>query len=535
MGHAVDWSSSYPQRIPVGTHYRVWWFWLPLLFGCLALLSAAILLPIMKPAIGMVAVGISAACLLMALVAGIVIERGRRWVELGEDSFRLSDHNVSAEIHDAQVQDLATSRQLHHGAGKLLAETRNLIVWINTESGVQLIKLKSRIAPGAVDPLEPLIVRLCQRLESDARRQLASRESIDGDGWALDATQLHVDSRRQQRSIPLEDISAVETIGREIRIWQRDNPYAVATIPNSGRNGWLLERLLPQHISDRANQQRELTNRVEGVAHERVSQPGSPHASLGRVLFERRPGSAPILVFAVMGLLLGAIGTISLWVAVPARDPIMSAVAGILVLLCALCIAGGLRMRRVCFRCFEHGLERVTMTTGKLLPFDDIDVFSYETRRNQSHGRYTGTTYTLVCADRSREQGRGIFFSTTVRNQDEELDDLRERLSQIIARRMAQSFATHRSVQWTPEIWFRSDVLEYQRRRRLFAPGKTTVVPYDTITDFEVRDGLLHIWTSYQDRAILSVNAGAPNFYPGLILLEGLVRTWQHKRAPATV
>ena len=166
-----------------------------------------------------------------------------------------------------------------------------------------------------------------------------------------------------------------------------------------------------------------------------------------------------------------------------------------------------------------------------MLRFDEIDVFSFERRRNQSQGRYTGTTYTLVFADRSREQGQGIFYSTTVRNSDEELDDLRDRVAQIIARRMAQTFAAHQSVQWTPEIWFRGDALEYSRQRRLFVPSKVAVIPYDTITDFEIRDGLFYIWTCYQERAVLTINAGGPNFYAGLILLEGLVHSQRSEAA----
>src|SRR5690606_7297288 len=141
-----------------------------------------------------------------------------------------------------------------------------------------------------------------------------------------------------------------------------------------------------------------------------------PRSPLGRILFERSVGTGPTILFGIMGLLLAIVGGVSLGVAVPARDPVMSAVGGLLLLLSGLCFAGGWRVRRVRFRCYERGLERVTMTGRKLLPFDDIDVFSFESRRNQSHGRYTGTTYTLVFADRSREQGRGIFFSTNDRN-----------------------------------------------------------------------------------------------------------------------
>lgn len=523
-------------RIPVGTHYRVWWFWLPIIVGGLSFLAAAVILPIVPP-LGVLAITLCVLCAIAATLAGVCIERGRRWVELSEESFRLSDRSVQTLIHDEQVTDLALHRQPHHGAGKLLAETRHLICWIDTEAGPQRITLNSRMAPGASDPLQPLIDRLRRRIGEQALQKLAARETIDGDGWALDATQLHIADKRQKASIPLQDLCAVETIGHEVRLWEHGNPYTIARLPLSTRNTWLLERLLTQRLTtERSDEPQDGDFHVNGAAaadpqRESVLAEPNPvasrHSPLGRILFERSVGAWPTILFGIMGLLLSIAGGVSLWVALPARDPVMSAVGGLLVLLSGMCFAGGLRVRRVRFRCHERGLERVTMTGRKLLPFEDIDVFSFESRRNQSHGRYTGTTYTLVFADRSREQGRGIFYSTTVRNHDVELEDLRERISQVIARRMAQTFAAHHSVQWTPEVWFRRDTLEYNRRKRLFIPTKVAVIPYDTITDFELRDGLLHIWTSYQQRAVLSLHAGAPNFFPGLILLEGLARTTQ--------
>jgi hypothetical protein len=523
-------------RIPVGTHYRVWWFWLPIIVGGLAFLAAAVTLPIVPP-VGVLAGSVCVLCAISATLAGFYIERGRRWVEVSDDNFRLSDRNVQTLIRDEQVTDLALHRQPHHGAGKLLAETRHLICWIDTEAGTRKITLNSRLAPGAPDPLQPLIDRLRRRLGERALHKLAAREAIDGDGWALDATQLHIADKRQRTSIPLEDLCAVETIGQEVRVWEHANPYTIARLPLSARNTWLLERLLAQRLAVASSlaasgsvqhvNGRGAAHPVREVLLTELPPSASRPSPLGRILFERTVGTGPTIMFGVMAMLLASVGGLSLWVALPARDPIMSAVGGLLLLLSGLCFVGGWRVRRVRFRCYERGLERVSMTGRKLLPFDDIDVFSFENRRNHSQGRYTGTTYTLVFADRSREQGRGIFYSTTVRNHDVELEDLRERVSQVIARRMAQTFATHRSVQWTPEVWFRRDALEYNRRRRLFVPTRVAVIPYDTISDFELRDGLLHIWTSYQERAVLSLSSGTPNFYPGLILLEGLARATQ--------
>lgn len=526
-------------RIPVGTHYRVWWFWLPVIIGVLALLAAAIALPIF-PAVGFVAGGLFAICCVLAVIAGYVIERGRRWVELSDDGFRVSDRTVQMWVADQQVTDLAIERKPHHGSGKLLAETRQMVCWIDTEAGTRQLALTSRLAPGAADPLQVLIDRLRRQIGDRATDHLAARESIDGDGWSLDATQLHLSNRRGRTSIPLDEISAIETIGQEVRIWQHDNPYAVARLPVAGRNCWLVERLLSQRL-----QRPDPPHRGGAELHSLINNPqqvlpeldrrSSPKSPFGRVLFERSAGKGATIVFGAIGLLLGIVGGVSVWVAILGRDPIIVAAGGLLLLLSGLCFAAGWRVRGIFFRAYERGLEKATMTSRRALPFDDVDVFSFESRRNQSQGRYTGTTYTLVFADRSREQGRGIFYSTTVRNQDEELEDLRDRISQEIARRMAQTFAASHTVQWTPEVWFRHTTLEYVRRRRLFVASKVVVIPYDTITDFELRDGLLHLWTSYQERAVLSINAGAPNFYPGLILLEGLARTSNKSNEPLEI
>ena len=520
----MDWAVESHDRIPVGTHYRVWWFWLPILFGGLLLLGATILLPIF-PAIGFVGLGIGCTCLLLAALAGFLIEKGRRWAQLSDDSFRLSDRHVAAVIHDEQVTDLALHREPHHGAGRLLSETRRLTLWLKTEAGPQRVKLSSRMAPDSPDPLQPLIDRLCHRLLDHSQRELSARESIDGEGWSLDHTQLHVRTRQGRLSLPLKDLTAIETIGDELRLWQHDDPHTVAKVALSGRNAWMLEPLLAPRIHDSQGLRSIAPSAERPLPAEEVDEPETSGSPLGRILFERSTGSGAMMVFGVFGLILLLVGGVGMWFGIADQDPVLGAAAGLLLLLSGVCFASSIRVRRIRFRCHEHGLERMTMASRKVLRFDEIDVFSCECRRNQSQGRYTGTTYTLVFADRSREQGRGIFYSTTVRNRDEELDDLRDRLSQIIARRMAQTYAAHRSVQWTPEVWFQEDLLEYSRPRRLFVAAKAAFIPYDTITDFEVRDGLCYIWTCYQERAVLTINAGAPNFYPGQILLEGLVRS----------
>ncbi len=503
-------------RVPVGTHYRVWWFWLPLILGGFGLLVAAVLLPVARPlgiAAGLLAAGLGT----WAVVSAVVIRRGRRWLEDDVAAIRIIGREGTLEFTDEEVTDLALFHVPHHAGGRLVAVSRELRLWIEMPHGEQQLRLVNRMAPHSRDPLEELIGRLCEQLTQRAVDRLARRKSVDGDGWRLEGSTLCVTNGQEEASLATDTVAAVETIGQEIRVWREGTPRAVIRLPLSGRNTWMLERLL--------------SVRSASVARaDRSAKPSPPASPLGRILFERVTGPTVSVLFAMVGLVLTVVGLMTLFLSIRAGQPFGGLVGVLLDIIGALLLVVAWRARRMRFNCYEHGLERITLTGRQVLRFSEVDVFSFESRRNFSHGRYAGTTYTLVFADRSREQGRGLFFSTTVHNTDEELEMLRDRVAEQIARRMAATFARTRRVQWTPELWFHDDVLEFSRPRRLLARPKLTVVPYDAVTDFEARDGMFHLWTNYQERAVISVKTSSANFYPGLIVLEGLVKA--HVREP---
>ncbi len=517
-------------RMPVGTHFRVWWFWLPLILGGSGLLTALVLMPVSK--VLAVMLGLSGlGCLGSAMVATVVIARGRRWLECEDHLIRVIDQQGTVEFVVEDVTDLTIFRRLHHAGGRLIAETRELRLRIELSTGPRRLCLINRMPPMSADPLEGLIDNLCESLLRRAVTKLRAGNAVEGDGWRLDQLILHVSSPRRESSLPVAAITAVEIIGQEVRLWIAGDPRAVVKLPLATRNTWMVPRLLASQRSaaqavafpesaDAADTKLVAPSHL-GQSHLGQSQLGQSH--LGRILFERTSGPVASLLFATIGLLLAMFSSVTLWVSIRGGEPVGIVLGILLGIVGIACVIGAIRVRRTRFCCYERGLERVTMTSRQELPFASIDVFSFESRRNHSQGRYTGTTYTLVFADRSREQGRGIFFSTTVRNTDDELEVLRERVSEVIARRMARSFAHSRRVQWTPELWFCDEVLEFTRPRRLLAGPKLAVIPYDTITNFEIRDGLFHLWTNYQERAVITVKTASANFYPGMIVLEGLV------------
>ncbi|MEZ6053760.1 MAG: hypothetical protein R3C02_20605 [Planctomycetaceae bacterium] len=496
-------------RIPVGTHYRVWWFWLPLILGVIGMLTALALLPVARgfsAVIGLAAI----VCFIWSAVSSVVIVRGRRWLEVDRHRIRVSDRTGVTEFAEHDVTDLTIIRAQQHAGGRLVAESRDLILGIDADSGQRTVKLTNRLPVFSADPLDELIERLCEQLRSRAVNQLAMHQTVEGESWRLNRENLTVQLSRQEVTLPVPSISAVETIGQEVRIWTEGNPRAVVRLSLATRNTWLLPRLLVRDPE------------VVNLARKPGEKPPVQY-HLGRILFERTSGPVASLLFLMIGLLLAMLSIMTLFIAVRAMEPVGIVLGVMLGIISTGCLIGAFRVRRIRFCCHEHGIERVTITARQELPYSSIDVFSFESRRNHSQGRYTGTTYTLVFADRSREQGRGIFFSTTVRNTDDELELLRERVAGVIARRMAKTYARSRRVQWTPDLWFGDDMLELSRPRRLLVGPKLAIIPYDTITHFEVRDGLFHIWTNYQERAVITVKTSSANFYPGLILLESLV------------
>ncbi len=510
-----DWETPAIAAIPAGRHFRIWWFLLPVIVGVLSLIAAAFGIALREDW-SVLLLALAAVCVVWIFIAGGVILLGRRSIEPLPDGFRIFDRHGVREFRDEQVTDLMLCQSMRHAGGKAVGETHRLTVWVAGDWQTQCIPLECHIPLHGPDPLQVLVDRLCAQALKLAEAALAGRGTLSGAGWKLENEELHIESRRSRQVLPLASLAAIEQIGQDVRIWRMQQPTAIASLPLSTRNTWILEPLLSGHIEGR---------------HLSLPRDKPSNSDLGRVLFERRSGPVGVILCGVTGVALGVLACVFVWLGFMTQDVITLGVGLVLGLLGSTCLFAGMRLRKLVLRCHERGLQRVMMTGSRTLPFEAVEVFSFEKRRNYSHGRYTGTTYTVVFADRSREIGDGIFYSTTVRNRDEELEEFRDRAATHIARRMARTFARHRHVQWTPELWFRGTALEYVRKRRWFGPSTSVLVPLNSITDFEVREGLFYIWTNSQERAAATIKTSSPNFYAGLVLFESLVSTHPHETA----
>jgi hypothetical protein len=492
------------EPLLAGGRFGVWWFALPLVagvvIGTFGVLLWAAGHPVWPPVLC-----VAGGLLLLGSVAGVAIRRTRRWISVLPDGFVIADRDGERHIHDAQVCGLAYHVHPHYSAGRLTAATRQLALWVDSHEPGNSIVLSNRLAPEEDDPLLPLTRRLNVRLKEQAEHLLSRQQPVTGDGWEWNGAEIRFGKAPQASVLALSRIAAVECIAQEVRIWQAGESLPVQRLPGSGRNVWLLAALLQDRIDPQP-----------------ASTSDAPEHGLGRVLFERRPN--PLLAWTILGLggFAGIVALVCFGTAIAMRSLTPALLGGAVAFSGGMLLIAGRRLCGAMFRCHEHGLCKLGLAGRQELRYEAIDVFSFDARRQRSHGRYAGTLYTLVFSDHTRP-GAGIFHSETVPHEDQELEHLRERVSEHIARRMARTYGITGWVQWTPELWLRERGLEYRRKRFWSRTEQPVTIPYDAVVDCEAQDGWFHVWANFQERAVVKVRASSPNFYPGWIVFERLL------------
>ncbi|QDU38316.1 hypothetical protein Mal4_26430 [Maioricimonas rarisocia] len=494
------------EWISVGSRWRVWWLILPA--GCCVAALAMSLLSLVadRPAAVRWTMLVASVAAIWAIGSAVSIWRTRRWIRIRHDGFEVHTRRDETFYTDGQVSGLACLRIPDFHAGRLTSEQRQLTLWIDGGPAPTRIEAVNQFAPAAPDPLQPLIDRLQRRLLENAEDALRRHIPVEGERWQWDGQFLDYQlSSQKSGRVSIDEVSSVECLSGELRVWKSREPLPFLAIPLSRRDAWLLRALLESAIAARGDS---------------TPVPDSS-GDFGRLLFERRPTRLFGWVVTTMGLAVVAIATLLIAVGL-ARGRWPTVAIGLALLPAGgVVVYAGMRLIRSVLRCHEAGLLKTGFVGTTELRFDEIDVFSFDARRQYSHGRYSGTMITLIFANHSRPSA-GIFHTETIPHVTDELEYLRERVSEHIARRMARMYAMTRVVQWTPELWFEETGLRYVRRS-FWRRRPPRIIPYDAILEYEVDQDWLHIWSNEQERAVVKVRTSAPNFHPGLIVLEGLV------------
>ncbi len=177
--------------------------------------------------------------------------------------------------------------------------------------------------------------------------------------------------------------------------------------------------------------------------------------------------------------------------------------------------------KRASLRCHEHGVCKTGLTRETKLRYADVETFTYSATRHFLNGVYNGTTLAMAFTPRPEAGSEGISYNTSLTGMDDELENLREQISNVIGERMARELSWGRQVQWTPNLRLLPEGVEY-RPVGFLGRKDPLVIPYDTISNFDLDDGTLHIWVHGQDKSMVQEQVSQPNFFPGLVVLSHL-------------
>ena len=499
------------QSVLVRSSMRTWDFTLLVIAGIGAFVGGWI-----AHANGEQGVGIALQVLggLCAIGSAVGLQRRiarRQWVTVNDNGFTLSDRSGESAYTDTEVRSLALNLKSNYSEGIEKSITRTLLIWLDEaddDDSSERLELKSNYKMGEADPLTVFINRLSQRVLDRARKMLADGSTFAGKGWVLEKQNLVVSAKPEPLHSPLNDIAMTGVVDQKLCLWRRGEDEVWTRIPIDSVNAYVLKWLIDERLAQRPN------------AADTGTEDG-----LGRVLFERRPRTAQVVICVLGGftLLLAALGGIVGGLLNNKGEAVPMILLGVGCLLGAIgCGYGILHARYAKFRCHQFGLVKRGVRHSRSLRYEHVEAFTYQSTRHYHNGVYTGTIFVLDFAPVAEHQANRIKYSVTLHNADTELDNLRDQVAGIIATRMRRDIAAGQEVVWTPGLTFRGDSMIY-RASGLFAKKDAVKIPLANIDSYKLDRGVCYLFLKGGQKAAVQENMHARNFFPGFHCMLGLI------------
>lgn len=248
---------------------------------------------------------------------------------------------------------------------------------------------------------------------------------------------------------------------------------------------------------------------------------------LGRVLIERESWSAGRRLQSLLVPPLAFVGVFYLVVVPDPNLPFgLSFIVG-----AVLCYVWG-RMSIGVFRCCEQGVQHTGRFGVRELRWTEIGTFTYSAARvyrtDNDMGKYVDTYQWTRLALRFSplpEVGGGaISYSDQSRQEDSDLNGLRDFVAGQIGTCMAARLAEGEVVPWTPNLTFTPEGIEF-RPRGLLGRKEFELLPYADFAGHEMALGVLYLFRRGEEKPIMSEVSSAPNFFPGHFLLKSMQRS----------
>ena len=448
-----------------------------------------------------------------------------QWVRLNPDGFTLIDSAGETEFEDLQVESYALDLQRNEARGLVRSTTRRLTLWLDeTTHHVRSKRLQfcTTCQPDEVDPLHVLIVRLHTQVLEQARDQLSDGQAFSGNGWRLESGDLMFSSGATPLECPLEDIAMVGVVDRELRIWRTGRDQAWAGVKLNGRNAYVLQTLLAEQLEHRPADEKPLSD--------------SDHDSdsLGRIIFERTGLRSSRVILSLLTFLLPLVGVLLILAGQNNRRPgngVMQFWGGLLLLAALPCFLGLIYSWCYLFRCHERGLLSQGLLTKRQLRYDQIEAFSFQATRQFINGGYAGTIFVLDFEPVAEHRSQRIKYSVQLKTSDDELERLRDQISNFLAERMFREIAAGQRVQWTPALVFEGVSLLYTPSR-LLGRKSTLSIPLADIDRFQMSNGQCELFRHGDSKAAVSESVASRNFFPGFFCLLRLISSQQEQPLP---
>ncbi|MBM4039834.1 MAG: hypothetical protein FJ290_15110 [Planctomycetes bacterium] len=434
--------------------------------------------------------------MLVGLAVGVGLWLRRRWLEVTDHGFIVTDRQGRREFRDDDVRELRSYCINVYRSGLLDSRVRCLTLWVEQGGRSEALEMACKAGPSEQGLPEVLGARVSAGLYPRVRSAVEAGGSFAGDGWEVEKNGLWVARGPGRALLRFDEIGALGDFDNRLCIWEKGAELPAARVPCTSRNLPVLRAFLAERVAEAG----------EGEA------PGGPPGGLGRVLFERRRGSVYWWLLATLGVVFGA-GLIAYQVLLPGAGVLA---AGILFGFLAL------RGRRAVFRCHELGVRDIGYFGDRELRYADMDTFTYSAVRQFVNGAYTGTQLVLHFGPRAEGEKKAINYRATLSGADETLDGLCDHVSGVIGRRLAEEFAAGRAVTWTQALRFLPEGLEY-RAQGFLGRKDPVVIPYGQIANYDIQQGEMMLWAEGAEKPAVREKVSAPNFFPGLRLLEAIL------------
>lgn len=472
------------------------WFYFGRALGPLTILAGVILL-LVNPIVGGLILAVGVLITIILEISAAMVRARRCWIEVNPSSFIVTDGRGTREIRDDEVHAIAYNSATNYSNGTPSGFTRESTLWVMKEP--QPIVLKNRFKQNQLDPLADFIQRLIDLLHDGFDAALTAGHAIDGDGWRLTQNELSFRRNNRDEILRLDEIAAIESREGKMGVWRKGQDEPLHGFPVNGRNVWLLRRLIQSRLKeDEANE--------------------PPKDGLGRILFQRKPKPITIAILAILAVVLPLVG---LGMILFATETAMAVAGGVLILAGPLCGVGSYACLKSNFRCHEWGVYQAGMTGEKRLMYSEVASFSYSATRHYHNGAYTGTHLHMNFQPMPGAKSAAINYSTQVNNEDADLEQLRDFVARVVSSRMANELAEGRPVQWTKNMVFMPQGIQYTPSG-FFGKGQTQFLPHENYGGWNMDQGVFYLFERGKPKPVMSENVSEANFYPGFFLLLNL-------------